>query len=83
MGKTVSGRQFNQDTSGAKRAAVEGPVFITDRGEPSHVLMSIEEYRRLSGNDVDAAEMLSMDGDEDIDFEPPRLAGRPRAADLD
>ena len=29
---TMSSRDFNQDTSGAKRAAKEGPVFITDRG---------------------------------------------------
>ena len=83
MGKTMSGRQFNQDTSGAKRATAEGPVFITDRGEPSHVLLSMEDFRRLSGNDIDAANMLSMRSDDDIDFEPPRLVGRPRAADLD
>ena len=58
-------------------------MFITDRGKPSHVLMSMEDYRRLSGNDLDAVDMLSMGGDDDIDFEPPRLVGRPRAADLD
>jgi PHD/YefM family antitoxin component YafN of YafNO toxin-antitoxin module len=44
---TLSSREFNQDTARAKRAAKKGPVFITTRGEPSHVLMSIEEYRRL------------------------------------
>jgi len=38
-----------RDTSRAKNAAQEGPVFITDRGEPKHVLLSIEDYQRLVG----------------------------------
>lgn len=46
---TLSSREFNQDMSGAKKAARKGPVFITDRGRPAHVLMSIEDYRRLAG----------------------------------
>jgi len=29
---TLSSREFNQDTSGAKKAAQLGPVIITDRG---------------------------------------------------
>jgi antitoxin (DNA-binding transcriptional repressor) of toxin-antitoxin stability system len=29
---TVSSREFNQDTSKAKKAARRGPVIITDRG---------------------------------------------------
>jgi len=45
---TLSGREFNQDTSRAKKAASEGPVFISDRGKPAHVLLSIEEYRRIT-----------------------------------
>lgn len=39
---TVSSREFNQDVSGAKRAASKGPVVITDRGRPAHVLLTIE-----------------------------------------
>ena len=31
---TISSRDFNQDTSGAKKAAQAGPVYITDRGRP-------------------------------------------------
>ena len=41
----VSSREFNQNTSRAKRAAKKGPVFITDRGRPAHVFLTIEEYR--------------------------------------
>jgi prevent-host-death family protein len=43
----VTARDFNRDVSAAKRAASKGPVIITDRGEPSHVLLSIEDYHRL------------------------------------
>ena len=46
---TLSSREFNQDTSRAKKAAAEGPVFITDRGKPAHVLLSIDDYRKLTG----------------------------------
>ena len=46
---TISSREFNQDTSGAKKAASKGPVFITDRGKPAHVLLSIEDYQKLTG----------------------------------
>jgi prevent-host-death family protein len=69
---TVSSREFNQDTSAAKRAAKHGPVFITDRGKPSYVLLSIEEYQRITATRQSITELLAMPG-EDLDFEPPRL----------
>lgn len=67
---TMSAREFNQDVSAAKREAAQGPVMITDRGEPAFVLLSIEEYRRLGEDGVDLVECLSMDDDIDVDFEP-------------
>jgi prevent-host-death family protein len=70
---TVSSREFNQDGSRAKRAAVNGPVFITDRGHPSHVLLSIEEYQKLIDKKESIVELLTMPDSADIDFEPPRL----------
>lgn len=70
---TVSSREFNQDASKVKRAAANGPVFITDRGTPSHVLLTIEEYRRITGQQESIVELLSMPEAADIDFEPPRL----------
>jgi len=51
MNTVFSSRRFNQDTSAAKRAAEDGPVYVTDRGRPSHVLMTFEEYARLTGGD--------------------------------
>ncbi len=71
--KTLSSREFNQDTSGAKRAAAGGPVFITDRGVPAHVLLTIEDYRRLSGDEPSIADLLGMPGAADIEFDPPRM----------
>jgi prevent-host-death family protein len=71
---TMSSREFNQDTSGAKKAAEKGPVFITDRGRPAHVLLTIDQYRKLTGNHASIVEMLAMPGVEDIEFEPPRLS---------
>jgi prevent-host-death family protein len=80
---TISSRQFNQDASGAKKAANDGPVFITDRGEPAHVLLSIEEYRRLTGGEMSLAEALAQPDDvADFEFEPPRTNVRFPPADL-
>lgn len=70
---TLSSREFNQDTSRAKKAASEGPVFITDRGKPAHVLLSIEEYQRITGKRRSIVDALSMPGLEDIEFDPPRI----------
>ena len=79
---TVTSRTFNQDVAGTKRAALSGPVFITDRGKPAHVLLSIEDYRRLSGQRRSLVEALSMPGLADIEFDPPRTRIKFREADL-
>src|SRR5579864_5132374 len=79
----LSGREFNQDTSRAKRAAKRGPVFITDRGRPSHVLLTVEEYERITGGQKSVADLLAMPAAAEIEFEPPRLRGTLHgAADL-
>ena len=49
MPATFTSREFNQDASRIKRAAAKGAVFITDRGRPAHVLMTIEAYEQLHG----------------------------------
>jgi prevent-host-death family protein len=46
---TFTSRQYNQDASAVKRAAKDGPVIITERGRPAHVLMTYEAYERLKG----------------------------------
>lgn len=79
---TFTSREFNQDASGAKKAAAKGPVFITDRGRPAHVLLTIKEYERLKGKQPTLAELLAMPGGEDIDLEIPSRRERVRDVDL-
>jgi len=79
---TLSSREFNQAASEAKRAANDGPVFITDRGRPAHVLMSMALYRRLTGSQQKIADLLAMPGIENVDLEIPRLRDLARPADL-
>ncbi|NMO02102.1 type II toxin-antitoxin system Phd/YefM family antitoxin [Gordonia sp. TBRC 11910] len=77
---TLTSRDFNRDVSAAKRAASDGPVVITDRGEPAFVLLTIDEYRRLTAARGGIAERLRLD--VDIEFEPGRIGSLPRAAEL-
>ena len=79
---TFTSREFNQDTARAKRAAEKGPVFITDRGEPSHVLLTKGEFDRLTAAPPDQrskprnlAEALAHPESAHIDFEPPKMSG--------
>ena len=72
---TVSSREFNQDTSRAKQAARHGPVFITDRGKPAHVLITIEEYQKLTGGPITLADALAQREAPDFEFDPPRIKG--------
>lgn len=73
MTTTYSSRQFNQDTGNAKKAARCGPVFITDRGKPSHVLLSIDDFQKLAGNQASIVELLKMPNGDRIEFDPPRM----------
>jgi prevent-host-death family protein len=80
---TLSSRELNHDVGGAKKAARQGPVIITDRGRPSHVLMTYEDFQRLTGRGRSLADALAMPGLSDIDFDPPRAAIVPRRVDLE
>ena len=80
----MTSREFNQDASKAKRAASDGPVFITDRGRPAHVLLTIEQYRRLVSKEGSIAELLSMPpGAEDIELPLEKLEMSFKVPDFD
>jgi prevent-host-death family protein len=92
--KTISAREFNQDTAAAKRAARQGPVVVTDRGRPTHVLLTFEEYnslapgapRKKGAKEKSIVELLAMpEGTPkfDYDFESYRPILLPREIDLD
>lgn len=70
---TVTSREFNQDVSKIKRASYNGPVFITDRGHPAHVLLTIEDYQKLTASKESIIELLAMPDAAEVDFEPPKL----------
>ena len=72
--KVVTSRDFNQDVSQAKRAARIEPVFVTDRGKTTHVLMSIEAYRKLSGQTETIVDLLAMAAPVAIDLKDTRSA---------
>lgn len=82
MTTTLTSREFNQDTGFAKKAAASGPVIITDRGKPSHVLLSIEDFERLSFGSRTILDLLAMPQAADIAFAPPTAAIGLQAADF-
>jgi prevent-host-death family protein len=81
--KAVSSREFQQNANQAQKAAVDGPVFITNRGRPVHVLLSYEDYQKLTGGRRNIVDALAMPELGDIEFETPRSREVARPADLD
>lgn len=77
---TFTSREFNHDVTAAKRAAASGPVVITDRGTPAHVLLTYEHYQSLRGRSRNLSAVLRMDG-ADVDFDPGRVDMELRPAD--
>ena len=61
----VSARTYNQSPSVVKAMAAKGPVFVTDRGRPSIVVMSVDDYERLSGGGS-VRDSLVMDVDVEL-----------------
>jgi prevent-host-death family protein len=80
---TVSSREFNQHRSGVKKAAAKGPVFVTDRGKTTHVLLTIEDYERMKSKGKNILELLALPpGVEDIELEIPERKEFARGADF-
>jgi hypothetical protein len=82
---TFSSRDFTRDVSAAKRATVDGPVFITDRGRPAFALLKIDDYYRMTGKSAPSLleVMDGIPGGEGIDFDPPKLGIQIQATNLD
>lgn len=72
---TLSSRQFSQDASGARKAAQNGPVIITDRGRPAHVLLTIEQYQQLIGQQANIVDLLAMSRQDEAEFDAPPVKG--------
>jgi hypothetical protein len=72
---SMTSRAFNQETGTAKKQAFQGPVFITDRGSPTHVLLTMTDYEKLVSTKPSFLEMIAQKGDADFEFEIPKLSG--------
>jgi prevent-host-death family protein len=80
---TIPSRDFARDVGAAKRAATDGPVFITDRGKPAYALLKIEDYYKLASKKARSLlEVMDALPGGDFDFEPPKLTGSVQAPDF-
>jgi prevent-host-death family protein len=77
---TLTSRDFNQDTARAKREAANGPVFVTDRGTPTHVLLTVAEYERLAARKQSIVDMLYDPASAHIDLPIPERSKEIRRA---
>lgn len=69
---TLSSREFTARVAEAKRWADQSPVFINDRGRPTHVLLNISEYERLTIGGKSIVDALALPEADDFEFEPPK-----------
>jgi len=79
---TLTSRELNQDLGAAKRATQTGPVIITDRGKPAHVLLSISDYEALTASHTSLVDALAMPGLADIELEVETAQIQLRTPDL-
>lgn len=69
---SIPTKDFVQDLRQAYDAVRHGPLFLTEGDLNALVVLSIQEYRRLSGTTLSLAEALAdhhPDADFDFDFE--------------
>lgn len=81
---TISARDFSRDMAKAKRAASDGPVFITDRGEPRYVLLNVDDYFRCTTgrSEPTLLEALQVADSPTIAFTPSKFNITPLPVDL-
>ena len=63
----LTSRECNLDVSFAKRAARAEPALIAERGQPTHVMMRIGDFRRLTVESASILEILAMPGVAELD----------------
>lgn len=74
MGATLTTREINGDIARAKRAAEDGPVFITEHGRPSHVLLTYASWQELSKGAPTLLDQLGNDAAAAVRFQPEPVA---------
>ncbi|PZO71309.1 MAG: type II toxin-antitoxin system Phd/YefM family antitoxin [Kocuria palustris] len=69
MTSTITSREVDRDVAAAMQAAERGPVMITDRGQPIHVLVTAAEFERISGWQQLLGDLLRRGQDPTIEFD--------------
>ena len=65
---TITAKDFNRDPSFAKRKSADSTVIITERGEPSNVMLNYQEYKKLTATTKNVLDVLGMPEASEIDF---------------
>lgn len=65
---SMSSLEFDRDAGKAQQLAEDGPVFITDHGKASYVLLSIDQYKKLASQNRSQADSPAVG--ERIDIAP-------------
>lgn len=78
---SISSREFNQDIGQAKRKSAHHPLVITERGKPTHVLLSFDEYQSMMSAQPKVTELLKCA--DETDFEPAKLELQLKPVDFD
>ena len=69
----IDAKEFSQNPEAAMRAIHNEPVFITEQGQISHVLLSCEDYQTLcQGKEL--VERLACPESAGFEFEPQKLS---------
>ncbi len=58
--RTVTAREFKQNTGKYQDLALSGPVTITKHDRPTYVLLSFEDYQRLTGENKRALHVTEL-----------------------
>ena len=66
---TLSDQQVAKNFTEASRIAEKGPVIITKKGKPSHVLLTYDAYKQLVSGDTSIARLFYYPGAADVELE--------------
>jgi len=79
---TLPGKTSELSLAQAQKKAEHEPFVIFGENGPSHILLSIADYKRLISGKLNIVEMLWMPDMADIDFDPQRSTETVRPADF-
>ena len=70
----MSSREFNQDLGRAKKTSLATPVLVTERGNPTHVLLSYDDYQQLLNQQPNVTDLLALHVDIEVDIPKANMA---------